>query len=169
VAVVAVVVVATAVAASEEAAEADSATAVAAAIEAEEEEGVTEGTVGALEVTGVAEDSVEASATEAVPQVEDLVKVTEGMAIVAVSVVGALQPATAQIVVVEDLQAAPLATAVVTAVTAVVVLVGAMDEDVGLGSKVGLDLAGQHPDMVPQLTVAAVDMVEVDMAAVPEV
>ena len=42
-------------------------------------------------------------------------------------------------------------------------------EDVGLGSKVGLGPAGQHPDMVPQVIVAAVDMVEVDMAAVPVV
>jgi len=91
------------------------------------------------------------------------------MAIVAVSVVEALQPATAQIVVVaEDRQAAPLAT-VVIAVSAVVVPVEAMDEDAGLGSKVGLDLAGQRPHMVPQVIVAAVDMVEVDMAAVPVV
>jgi len=88
---------------------------------------------------------------------------------VAVSVVEALQPATAQIVAgAEDYQAVPLATAV-TAVTAVVAPVGGMDEDVGLGSKVGLDPAGQRPDMVPQVIVAAVDMVEVDMAAVPAV
>ena len=42
-------------------------------------------------------------------------------------------------------------------------------EDVGLGSKVGLDLAGQRLDMAPRVIVAAVDMVEVDMVAVPVV
>jgi len=59
VAVAVAVVAAAAAAAASEAAEADSATAVAVVTEAEEEEGVTEGIVGALEVTGVVVDSVE--------------------------------------------------------------------------------------------------------------
>ena len=58
VAVAVAVVAAAAAAAASEAAEADSATAVAVVTEAEEE-GVTEGIVGALEVTGVVVDSVE--------------------------------------------------------------------------------------------------------------
>jgi hypothetical protein len=55
---VVVVVAAAAAVALEEAGEADSATAVA-AVATEAEEGVTEGIVGALEVTGVVVDSVE--------------------------------------------------------------------------------------------------------------